>query len=259
VGTIQIGGFLICCVDDAGVRDLLAKIRRSDIQVITYGKSEANFQITRIVLEPTRSFARITQNGVVLGELSLAVVGEHNLLNATSALAAGVALGLPASQLMDGLASFTGSRRRFERKGEVDGVTVIDDYGHHPTEIRVTLEAAKRYATGGRVIVLFQPHRYTRTEAFSNEFAEALSLADEVFLLEVYAASEEPIPGVSSLRIAQRMIENGYGQVTFEPSMLDAVAAMVKIAKPGDLLLTMGAGDVSSLAPVLVKSLSERN
>ena len=259
VGTIQSGGFLIGCIDDSGVRDLLGKITRSDIQIITYGKGEANFQISRIVLEPTRSYARITQNGVVLGELTLAVVGEHNLLNATSALAAGVALGLPPSKLMAGLSAFTGSRRRFERKGEVDGITVIDDYGHHPTEIRVTLAAAKRYAVGGRVIVLFQPHRYSRTQAFSSEFADALSIADEVFLLEVYAASEEPIPGVSSLQIAQTMLKNGYGAVTFEPSMLEAVAAIVKIARPGDLIITMGAGDVSSLAPVLVKSLAERS
>ena len=237
----------------------MGKITRSDIQIITYGKGEANFQISRIVLEPTRSYARITQNGVVLGELTLAVVGEHNLLNATSALAAGVALGLPPSKLMAGLSAFTGSRRRFERKGEVDGITVIDDYGHHPTEIRVTLAAAKRYAVGGRVIVLFQPHRYSRTQAFSSEFADALSIADEVFLLEVYAASEEPIPGVSSLQIAQTMLKNGYGAVTFEPSMLEAVDAIVKIARPGDLIITMGAGDVSSLAPVLVKSLAERS
>ncbi len=258
VNTIQPSGFLICCIDDSGVRELLSKVSRSDIQIITYGKIEANLTISRIVLEPHRSFSRITQNGVVLGELALSVVGEHNILNAAAALATGIALGVPATALMTGLASFTGSRRRFEFKGEVSGVTVIDDYGHHPTEIRVTLEAARRFAAPGRVIVLFQPHRYTRTQAFSAEFADALALADEVILLEVYAASEEPIPGVSSLRIAQAMNENGYTSVMFEPSMLEAVDEMVKSARPGDLLLTMGAGDVSSLAPVIVKALSER-
>ena len=257
VDSIQSGGFLVLCADDFGVRQLLASITRTDLQIITYGKEDADFLISRIALEPSRSFARVTRNGSVLGELELSVVGEHNIFNAVAALAAGIALGIASPILMEGLTAFTGSRRRFELKGEGRGVRVIDDYGHHPTEIRVTLEAARRYVQGGRIIVLFQPHRYTRTEAFAEEFAEALMAADATFLLEIYAASEEPIPGVSSLRIAQNMQRRGYEQVIFEPSMLDAVDALVAMAEPGDLIITMGAGDVSSIAPVIVKSLSE--
>lgn len=259
VNSIQVGGFIVACIDDAGVKTLLSQIERDDLQIITYGKSDADFMISRIALEPMRSFARITRNGSVLGELALSVVGEHNILNAVAALASGMALGLPAATLMEGLTLFSGSRRRFELKGESNGIRVIDDYGHHPTEVRVTLEAARRYAQGGRLIVLFQPHRYTRTEAFSEEFAEALMAADATFLLEIYAASEEPIPGVSSLRIAQSMNKRGYQEVIFEPSMLEAVEAITSMAKSGDVIITMGAGDVSSIAPVLVKSIAERD
>ena len=257
VDSIRSGGFIVACADDAGVKTLLSSISRTDLQIITYGKEDADYVISRIVLEPTRSFARVSHKGSVIGELELSVVGEHNVFNAVAALAAGAALGLAAPILMDGLTAFSGSRRRFELKGESKGVKVIDDYGHHPTEIRVTLAAARRYAQGGRVIVLFQPHRYTRTEAFAEEFADALMAADATFLLEVYAASETPIPGVSSLRIAQSMQKRGYEDVLFEPSMLDAVAAITALAEPGDLIITMGAGDVSSIAPVIVKSLAE--
>ena len=257
VDSIQAGGFIVLCSDDSGVQQLMGSISRTDIQIITYGKTDADYLISRIALEPSKSFARVTGKGTVLGELELSVVGEHNILNAVAALAAGRALGIAAPILMEGLTTFTGSRRRFELKGEARGVRVVDDYGHHPTEIRVTLEAARRYAQGGRVLVLFQPHRYTRTEAFAEEFAEALMAADATFLLEIYAASEEPIPGVSSLRIAQSMKRRGYEKVLFEPSMLDAVEAITAMAEPGDLVITMGAGDVSSIAPVIVKSLSE--
>ena len=182
------------------------------------------------------------------------VPGRHNLFNATAALAVSTFLEVPARSAMDGLASFSGSRRRFELKGEVNGIRVIDDYGHHPTEIRVTLETARRYAEAGRVIVIFQPHRYSRTLAFAEEFAKALELADEVYLLEVYAASEESIPGVSSLLIASKMDP---AKVHFEPSMVAVVENIAATAKGGDVVMTMGAGDVNALAPVILKSLSD--
>ena len=189
-----------------------------------------------------------------MGELSLRIPGEHNLLNALAALATAHALGLAPIEIVEGLGSFTGARRRFELKGEANGVRVIDDYGHHPTEIRVTLETARRYAGMGRVIVIFQPHRYSRTKSFAREFAEVLSLADEIFLLEIYPASEDPIPGVSSLMISNHMHSQA-NEVHFEPSMVDAVERAVASARSGDIIITLGAGDVSSLAPLIVKSL----
>ena len=155
--------------------------------------------------------------------------------------------------MLAGLASFAGTGRRFELKGTVHGIRVIDDYGHHPTEIRVTLDAARRYAGDGRLLVIFQPHRYSRTQAFMSEFASALSLADDVTLLEIYAASEKPIPGVSSEVISQSMTNGKY-----VPNFVDATDSMIEMAKPGDVIMTLGAGDVSSLGPIIVDGLTKR-
>ena len=254
VASIASGGFLVACGDDQGVLALLARIDRSDITIITYGEGENDWQITRLGLEAERSSARVLHNGKVVGELELLVPGKHNALNALAALAASSALGVPARSILDGLATFSGSRRRFELKGEARGVRVIDDYGHHPTEIRVTLETARRYAGSGRLIVVFQPHRYSRTQAFAKEFATALSLADEIYLLEVYAASEDPIPGVSSLLISSQMSGS---HVHYEPSMIAVVEAIAATAKMGDVVMTMGAGDVNALAPVILKTLAQ--
>ena len=132
---------------------------------------------------------------------------------------------------------------------------MIDDYGHHPTEVRVTLETAKRFAGSGKVIVIFQPHRYSRTAMFVTEFAEVLSLADQVYLLEVYAASEAAIPGVSSVLIANAMATS---KVQFEPSMIDVVNSAVELARPGDLIITLGAGDVNLLVPLILQTLEEK-
>jgi len=255
VSSIQSGGFLILCGDDPGVQALRTKLVRTDISIITYGEGDADWQLSRVNLSEGSSIGRITHNGKVLGELELKVPGHHNLLNATAALAAAHQLGLPVASILDGLKNFTGSRRRFELKGDVEKIRVIDDYGHHPTEIRVTLETARRYAGTGRVIVIFQPHRYSRTKAFYQEFAQALNLADHIYLLEIYAASEEPLSGVSSLLIAQQMEPS---KVTYEPSMVEVVERVTSEAKPGDVIMTLGAGDVSSLAPVIVRSLEDK-
>jgi UDP-N-acetylmuramate--alanine ligase len=193
-------------------------------------------------------------NGAKIGTLELSVPGEHNVLNAAAVMAVGLELGLPAASLLDGLVKFHGAGRRFELKGTVNGVRVIDDYGHHPTEIKVTLEAAKRYAGGGRVLVIFQPHRYSRTKAFINQFAEALSLADKSWLLEVYAASEQPISGVSSANIAKLL-----GNSKFEPNFISVTEAVAAEAKPGDVIITLGAGDVSSLGPLIIEELQKQN
>jgi len=164
----------------------------------------------------------------------------------------GIHLGIPAAEMIAGLALFTGARRRFEIKGIVNGITVVDDYGHHPTEVRATLETARTYAGSGRVLTIFQPHRFSRTRAFTREFAEELGKADHTFLLEVYPAGESPIPGVSSLSISQRMAE---GTVTYEPSMPVVIESVIAMATPGDLILTLGAGDVSSLGTLIVTNL----
>jgi UDP-N-acetylmuramate--alanine ligase len=256
VDSIKPNGFLIACGDDDGVHNLLKRIKRKDLKIHLYGKGDKNdFRIDKIHLAPTTSTASISSTGRKIGELKLAVAGEHNVLNALAAFAAASALEVAEEKVVTGLGTFTGTRRRFELKGEVSGIKVIDDYGHHPTELIVTLKAAKNLAQAGRVLVIFQPHRYSRTAAFANQFSQALSLADFTYLLEVYAASEKPLPGVSSLLIAKNMSAQ---QVKFEPSMLQVVSDVVAMAKSGDVIITLGAGDVSSLGEPILQALASR-
>ena len=256
VSSIKKNGFLVACGDDPGVKTLLKRINRPDLKILLYGKDESNdFRMSKIALAPTTSIASISSTGKKLGELQLSLPGEHNLLNSLAAFAAATEVGAAEDKLILGLKSFTGTRRRFELKGEVAGVKVIDDYGHHPTELTVTLIAAKNLAQSGRVIVVFQPHRYSRTAAFAPAFATALKIADFTFLLEVYAASEKPISGVSSLLIAKNLSAT---EVKFEPSMLAVVNEVAAMAKSGDVIITLGAGDVSSLGEPILQALSNR-
>ncbi len=252
IATISPGGFLVYCADDHQANQLGKQTQ--DIATFSYGVNEgADLRLDHIELAPSGSQARVLWRGKALGEIHLNVPGHHNLLNAAAALTAGLALKLPASALLSGLSTFRGTGRRFELKGQVHGIRVIDDYGHHPTEIVATLSAARRYATDGRVLVIFQPHRYSRTKAFTSAFAESLDMADHTWVLEVYGASEKPIPGVSGQSISQLM-QRG----TFEPNFIAACEAVINYSKPGDVILTLGAGDVSSLAPIIVESLNKK-
>ena len=255
INTVQPGGFVIACGDDPGVLELLSRVVRTDLSIITYGIGDCDFLLSRILLQPASSISRLTKNGKVLPALHLSIPGRHNVLNATAALAAADYLGASLTEVLHGLQSFSGSRRRFEHKGKVNGIEVIDDYGHHPTEIRVTLETAKAYIAPGKVFAIFQPHRFSRTQAFALEFARALALADRAFVLEVYPASEAPIPGVTSALISRA---SEVDTISFEPSMVNVVDEVLILAKPGDLIMTLGAGDVNSLAPVIVQALEER-
>jgi UDP-N-acetylmuramate--alanine ligase len=250
--TIAKDGYLVYCADDAGSAHLASSVLGP--KLISYGTSVgADLFIDSINLLPMGSTARVLWKGRAIGNLSLQVPGLHNVLNAGAALAMGLSLGAPAVEMLTGLASFHGTGRRFELKATIHGIRIIDDYGHHPTEVEVTLTAAKRYAGDGRLIVIFQPHRYSRTQAFMSEFARALGIADQVVLLEVYAASEKPIPGVTSETIAEEM-ENGH----FIPNFLEASEWVIAQAKPGDVIVTLGAGDVNSLAPIISDGLARR-
>ena len=250
--TISPDGFLVYCADDAGSL-ALGRLKGSYLS-ISYGENaDSDLHIDQVELRAKGSRARALWKGKSIGHLELNVPGRHNIDNAAAALAVGLHLGLPTAGLLAGLAYFAGTGRRFELKGTVHGIRVIDDYGHHPTEIRVTLDAARRYAGDGRLLVIFQPHRYSRTQAFMSEFASALSAADDVTLLEVYAASEKPIPGVSSEAISQSMTNGKY-----VPNFVDATDSIIDMAKPGDVIMTLGAGDVSSLGPIIVDGLTKR-
>jgi UDP-N-acetylmuramate--alanine ligase len=250
--TIKPEGFLTYCADDPGAVALAGTTK--NVPLISYGISEgADLHIDQIELMTMGSTARAVWNGKTVGHIELQVPGHHNLLNAAGVLATGLKLGFGAAELLTGLGTFRGTGRRFEVKGTAHGVRVIDDYGHHPTEIQVTLEAARRYAGDGRLIVIFQPHRYSRTKAFAAEFAKVLDVADRAIILEVYAASEKPIDGVTSKLITQQMQKGEY-----IPNFVEVTDSVIDLAQPGDVIMTLGAGDVSSLAPIIVDGLNRR-
>jgi UDP-N-acetylmuramate--alanine ligase len=250
--TINKDGFLTYCADDQGAKALASSVKTCAL--ISYGIDEScDLRLDSIELEAMGSRARAIWRGKVVGFIALQVPGHHNLLNAAAVLATGLNLGFPAPELLTGLSVFRGTGRRFELKGTVHGVRVIDDYGHHPTEIDVTLKAARRFAGDGRLIVIFQPHRYSRTKAFSAQFAKALDMADRAIVLEVYAASEKPIAGVTS-----RLITDAMSHGEYIPNFIEVTDSVIDSAQPQDVIITLGAGDVSSLAPIIVDGLSRR-
>ena len=250
--TINKDGFLTYCADDQGAKALASTVKTCAL--ISYGVDEScDLRLDSIELEAMGSRARAIWRGKVVGFIELQVPGHHNLLNAAAVLATGLNLGFPAPELLTGLAVFRGTGRRFELKGTVHGIRVIDDYGHHPTEIDVTLKAARRFAGDGRLIVIFQPHRYSRTKAFSAQFAKALDMADRAIVLEVYAASEKPIAGVTS-----RLITDAMSHGEYIPNFIEVTDSVIDSAEPQDVIITLGAGDVSSLAPIIVDGLSRR-
>jgi UDP-N-acetylmuramate--alanine ligase len=257
-------GAVTACIDNALLKGILPRVRR---RVFTYGlAAEADFRLE--ILDGTQapgsgtgresSFSRFLVHTAAgpLGPFELHVPGRHNVLNATAAVAIARQLEVTPEKIAEGLANFRGVDRRFQQKGQAGGVTVVDDYGHHPTEIRATLEAA-RASTRGKIHVVFQPHRYTRTNDLFDEFGGAFCDADTVVVLPIYAASEEPIPGVTAERLAERIMSEESGpRVAFAPDFAAAVAAVTAPAQPGDLIMTLGAGSVSQLGPQILAALA---
>ena len=253
-------GFLVVCIDDAGGRRLAQRAKDLSVRVVTYGISDdADFRIEFDGMGSRGWRFDVVAEGVRLGTTELAVPGKHNVLNATAALAAGIGMGFPARDLRAGLCSFSGTRRRFDFRGEVAGVRVFDDYAHHPTEIEATLRAARDVVGDtGRVIVACQPYRWYRTAMFVPEYGKALALADEVVVLEVYGPGETPIPGASGQTIA-RSVELPAGAVTFEPSLAAVAKHLYDRVRPGDIVLTLGAEEVSIVGPELIELLRGRD
>jgi UDP-N-acetylmuramate--alanine ligase len=246
-------GATTVCVDNELLRGVLPRVRR---RLYTYGESEdADFRVQGIEAVGATSKFEVNYKGLVLGPFVLHVPGRHNVLNATAAVAVGVQLGVAPEQIAAGLDSFRGVDRRFQVKGVVRGVTVVDDYGHHPTEILATLKAARECGFG-RVLVLFQPHRFSRTRDLMAEFAGAFNDADSVQVLDIYAASEEPIAGVTAKALVAAMQRAGGAKVAYAGSVGDAVSALVGEAKDGDVILTLGAGNVSAAGALVLESLA---
>lgn len=258
VGLRDAGGFLVACLDDPGAARLVERARAAGVLVHSYGVSDhADYQLREVVTSDHGVTARIWHDGELLGVLELTVHGAHNALNATAALVAGIGLGLPSADMFGGLASFSGTRRRFDFKGEVAGVRVFDDYAHHPTEIAATLRAAREVVGAGKLVVAFQAHHYYRTALFVEEFGQALGLADRVVVLEVYAPGEEPIPGASGQSMASR-VPLPSEHVLFEPSWSQVAADLASWAAPGDIVMTLGAGDIVLLGPDVLDQIARR-
>ncbi len=248
-GRIEPGGFLVACSDDPGARTLTSVARAAGVDVRTYGVSDdADVRLEGLTVRPGGYVFEPVANGRRLGPVSLQVPGAHNALNAAAALAVGLGLGFAAGELREGLSGFTGTRRRFELKGTSRGVRVYDDYAHHPTELDAVLRAAREVVGKGRIVAAFQPHRYSRTAAFTKEMGAALGLADQVVVMDVYAAGEDPIPGVTGESVAAA-VPLPAGDVVFEPSWSQVAARLVERAGAGDLVLTLGAGDITMIGP----------
>ena len=247
-------GATTACIDNALLRAVLPRVRR---RVYTYGESaDADFRLEMLAKEEgCNSCFEVNYKGLVLGRFRLHVPGRHNVLNAMAAVAVGVQLGVAPDQIAVGLESFRGVDRRFQVKGVVGGVTVVDDYGHHPTEIVATLRAARECGFV-RVHVLFQPHRFTRTRDLMTEFAGAFKDADTVEVLDIYAASEEPIEGVNARALVRAMRGVSGCVVEYAASAAEAVKVLVNRAKAGDVILTLGAGSVSQVGVLMLESLA---
>ena len=247
---------VVLCADDAGANKLKTP---STAEVIRYGihSPDARLLAVDIRTEGGGSLFDVEYDDEILGEVELSVPGLHNVLNALAAIASGLALGVTVEAMRPGLASFRGVERRFQRLGLAKGVDVVDDYAHHPTEIRATLAAARTAFPGRRIVAAFQPHLYSRTSDFAREFGEALAAADAVFVADIYPAREQPIAGVTAALIVDSTRGAG-GDVTWQGTRSSLAAELARTVRAGDVVLTIGAGDITKTGPELLAALGGR-
>jgi UDP-N-acetylmuramate--alanine ligase len=244
-------GACVLCLDDPAVQDILPRVER---RVISYGLSpQARVSARDVALGPTGASFAVSVDDRSLGPITLPVPGAHNVANALAAVAVGLDLELDFTAIRAGLESFTGVDRRFQVRGEAGGILVIDDYGHHPTEIRATLETLRRRAGSRRTVVLFQPHRFTRTQALWDEFCKAFLQSDVLLLTDIYPASEEPIPGITAEALASAIAERGHRQVAWAGDLKAASERLAEEAREGDVVLTLGAGSVWTAGEELLR------
>ncbi|MFJ3892457.1 UDP-N-acetylmuramate--L-alanine ligase [Streptomyces sp. NPDC090083] len=250
------GGTLVISADHEGARELTRRVASDALRTVTYGEAEdADVRILSVVAQGLKSEVTVLLAGEEL-TFTVSVPGRHYASNAVAALAAGVALGIPAADLAPALAAYTGVKRRLQLKGEAAGVQVIDSYAHHPTEMTADLEAMRAAASTSRLLVVFQPHLFSRTQELGKEMGQSLALADASLVLDIYPAREDPIPGVTSDLIIEAARAAG-ADVTPVHDRADVPEAVAGMAKPGDLVLTMGAGDVTDLGPRILDRLAK--
>jgi UDP-N-acetylmuramate--alanine ligase len=245
-------GLNVLCLDHPGVQAILPHIEK---RFVTYGAAHtADYRLENVQLSgySTRFGAYRRDQG--LGEFTVPMVGAHNALNALAVIAVAEEMEIPLETIRAALASFAGVQRRFTVRGESGGITVVDDYGHHPAEVRATLAGARK-AFGRRLVVAFQPHRYTRTRDLLQDFATSFNDADVVFLTSIYAAGEDPIPGVTSSSLREAIVAHGHRDVTLAENRSELARAILARVKPGDIVLTLGAGDITHLGPELLNLL----
>ncbi|WP_198539119.1 UDP-N-acetylmuramate--L-alanine ligase [Streptomyces graminilatus] len=253
-GRIVPGGTLVISADNEGARELTRRLPDS-VRVVTYGESaDADARVVSVVPQGLKSEVTVELDGERL-TFTVSVPGRHYAHNAVAALAAGVALGVPAGELAPALAAYTGVKRRLQLKGEAAGVQVVDSYAHHPTEMTADLEAMRAAVGDARILVVFQPHLFSRTQELGKEMGQALALADASVVLDIYPAREDPVPGVTSALIIDAARAAG-ADVTAVSDKAEVPGAVAGMAKPGDLVLTMGAGDVTDLGPRILDHLA---
>ena len=249
-------GAAIICLDDPGVADILPAIKK---RTITYGLTpQADLYGENVFWKEGRVHYTVRDRSGELGQIDVAPPGMHNVYNSLAVVAAGLELELTFPQIQKALRSFAGVQRRMQKKGEVGGITVVDDYGHHPTEIRATLAAIKKGWPEKRLVVLFQPHRYTRTKGLFREFQTCFHRADVLVMTEIYAASEEPIEGISGRSLLAAVIQHGQRHTRYIERVDDMAAELLPMLQPGDLVLTLGAGNIVRVGEELLELLEPR-
>jgi UDP-N-acetylmuramate--alanine ligase len=253
VNKVPFYGAVVLCLDQPDIQMLIPRIEK---RIVPYGlESGAELVARRLKLSGMTSRFDVYQRGALLGECTLQIPGRHNVLNALAAVGVGLDLEIPFPTIQRALAGFAGVQRRFQIRGTAGGVTVVDDYGHHPAEVRATLAAAKA-GFDSRIVTVFQPHRYSRTLHLRQEFLTAFNQADVLVVMDIYAAGEAPIPGVSAADLAEGIRAHGHRNVTYLGSdRMRIVDYVCEISRPGDLVLTLGAGDVSQLGSDILRRL----
>jgi UDP-N-acetylmuramate--alanine ligase len=242
----------VLCLDHPGVQAIVPRMSR---RTLTYGTaSQADLVATEIAVDGLGMRFAVRARGALLGSARVRLTGQHNVRNALAALSVALELGVPFAQAADALDSFGGIERRFQIKGDAAGVRVVDDYGHHPAEVRATLAAA-RAVHAGRIVVAFQPHRYTRTRDLWDDFARSFNDADVLLLTEIYGAGEDKIPGVDAAGLVEALRAHGHRDVEFVADLDQVLLRLAARVRPGDLVLTLGAGSVSSLSDRLLARL----
>jgi len=255
VNKVPFYGAVVLCMEDENVQQIFPSIQR---RTVTYGRSaQVDLEIQDVDLSPSGSNFRVRRRSDDLGTFHVAVRGMHNVLNATAAIGVGLETDVRLIDIRTGLASFEGVDRRFSVRGVERGITVVDDYGHHPTEVKATLAAA-RLSPYHSIRVLFQPHRFTRTKHLLDEFGTAFHQADDLYLLDIYAASEPEIEGVTAEALLEKVQSYGHRSVHYAASMDEAIEAIAAAAQPGDLIVTLGAGNVSQAAERILGKLREQ-